>query len=89
MRLNKEDHYGQVIGMPGVSFEQNRRYFRHDGVEVGEDGQPVVSAEAEPVATSATYAAMSNKQMQAMVAQFGGVWTTREAGIAFLTKDGE
>ena len=89
MRLNKEDHFGIVIGMPGVSFEQAGRYFRTDGTEVGEDGLPIVSSEPDPPAPLATYAAMSNKQMQAMVAQFGGTWTTREAAIEFLSKGGE
>ncbi len=50
--LQKDKPYGEVIGMPGVAFEQNGQLFSKQGIGVDDKGnliEPVPEPEPEPV----------------------------------------
>lgn len=87
MRLDRTQIYSQVIGMPGVQFEQAGHYFRQDGAEVTEDGILVTAIpEPEPAAPKmpTNYDQMTPRQLKHLVESFGGEFVSREAAIKFL-----
>lgn len=48
MRLDRSRPFAQVIGRPGIAFEQDGRNFRHDGLEVLETPQASAAPPAVP-----------------------------------------
>lgn len=93
--LDKSEPHSIVIGLPGVVFEQDGRYYRHNGDEVSEDGAllavsdivlpeqiaPVLAEEAAPARRRGP---VPNAELKQLVEQFGGTWTDRTDAIAFL-----
>jgi hypothetical protein len=39
-RLDRNAPYGTVVGEPGVRFQQNGRYYRHDGTDAEDPPDP-------------------------------------------------
>jgi len=56
--LQKDKPYGEVIGMPGVSFEQNGQLFNKEGIGVDDKGNAIESTpkiELPPIDTKFPY----------------------------------
>ena len=90
-RLDFSRDYGTVYDMPGVRYQQNGRYFRHDGESV--DEEPIAPApQAEPVDARPRKDGMSdddlrrpeNRTLKAQIEVYGGEWTTRKDALEFL-----
>lgn len=90
MRLDLTRPYAEVIGLPGVCYEQDGHCFNRVGNEVDQCGRPVLAPEpshAEAVLAEVgerPYEAMHWKQLKVLVETFGGVWTDKEGAIRFL-----
>ena len=89
--------HAEVIGIPGVKWEQAGRYYTAHGVFVMSDdagaSAPVsspaaVPAVAKPLAPeTGDFARMSNDQLRAQLAIYGGTWTNRADAIKTLNGD--
>ena len=76
MHLDRSRPYGQVYGSPpvdGASWEQDGRYFRHDGELIGD---PPAGAPAQPTATD-DYRAMDTARLRQLAAVYSIDWTNK------------
>lgn len=84
MRLDQSLPYAEVHGGSCVLYEQNGRMFLPSGREVGAPDDASDDVETEAPAGASDYQAMHWKHLKAAVEAYGGVWTNKEAAIAFL-----
>ena len=93
MRFDPSQPYAELIGVPGVAYEQSGRRFTPGGREVllsfGEDGEAVVTpGEADeaplPPAGQKDYADLHWRALKALVEAAGGEWTNKEDALRFL-----
>ena len=86
--------YAEVHGYPVARYEQNGRLYSGSGhhivVEENDSGDFTVFYKenpeqvAKPSVATGDLDSMHWKEVQALVEAFGGTWTNRNAGIAFL-----
>lgn len=91
--LDRSQPFSEVIGMPGVTYEQDGRRFSAGGREVvidwGPDGAATVreapedEEEALP-STPGDYEAMHWKHLKPLVESYGHPWVDKADAVAFL-----
>jgi hypothetical protein len=90
--LDRNRPYGEVFGSDtGARFTQDGVDFYGDGRQVGappDEAAILIEApanvSAESISDSIDYASMHWKHLKARVEVFGGTWTNKEDGIAYL-----
>ena len=78
MRLDTSRPYATVYNEPGIVYQQNGRYFRHDGSVVGDAApEPVVKSGGRPTADE-------EARLKAQLEIYGEPWSGVRAARAFL-----
>lgn len=80
--LDRSRPYAQVYGLDGVYWHQDGRNFNFKGDPLDEHGRVV--RDPEPVSQGDGMEAVHWRHLKAMVEQYGGEWTTKEAALSFL-----
>ena len=89
MRLDEAVPYADVIGLPGIKYEQKGHYFNLHGMEVDRDGKPILSSDPQPVSEEedtphSRFQAMHWKQLKALVESYGHGWVDKDDAVRFL-----
>lgn len=98
MRLDHSQPYVEILGIPGVAFEQDGRRFSAGGSEVlvqfdRSGGDEVITVlevpdnEPEPVAETGAQTGFRHlhwKQLKALVDAYGEEWVDKDTAVRFL-----
>ena len=84
-RLDEARPFGEVIGKPGIHFEQDGLLFNSNRLAVDGEGHVLDLPETEkPANAPKDYDAMHWKHLKPLVEMYGGTWTNKEDAVAFL-----